>query len=76
MDLNFWRYQAGAVHGDERVYERACCDGEGAEGLEELPIPAIRARIAEGFSAWTALDENSYAHEPQLSARFDAWTER
>lgn len=63
MDLSFWKYKEGAVHDDTRVYELACCDGEAAEGLENLPIEEIIKKIAFVFSDWTALDCSNYEKE-------------
>ena len=37
-DLDFWKYQDGVYLDNQTVYEKACCDGERVEGLEELPI--------------------------------------
>lgn len=56
MDLNFWRYQAGAVHDDELVYQRACCDGDALIDLMG--------------------DFGCPLYDPQVSTRFDGWTDR
>ncbi len=42
INLNFWKYEAGADHNHAYVYEKACSDGELVEGLERLPITKIR----------------------------------
>lgn len=118
MDLNFWKYKEGITHDDNRIYGRACCDGELVEELESLPIDEILNRIASAFSDWTALTEGHYEKEgrgafeifttpqivrfdcygmqeadmnalmdilidfgcplydPQISTRFDGWTDR
>jgi len=119
MDLDFWKYKAGVPHDDGAVYERACCDGEPVEGLEELPIDRILARVAAVFSDWTVRDGgrdfekegrgafqifttpqivrfDCYGmgegdlnrlmdvpmefgcplYDPQISTRFDGWTDR
>jgi len=56
MDLDFWKYKVGVPHDDGAVYQRACCDGELVEGLEELPIHQILAQVAAAFSDWTVQD--------------------
>lgn len=119
MDLNFWRYKAGADHDNEAVYQTACCDGERMEVLESLPISEIMEKVAAVFSDWTIQDDGKdfekrghgafqifttpqivrfdcyhmqeadmnalmdilfeYGcplYDPQISTRFDAWTER
>lgn len=59
-DLDFWRYKAGVTLDDQDVYERLS-DGQFVEGLEELPIDKMRARIAEIFNVgWTKLDFNTW----------------
>ena len=59
MDLAFWRYKNGETADHTKVYE-SVCEGETLECLEELPIADIRKKIAEVFSGWTALDEDTY----------------
>lgn len=118
MDLDFWRYKEGAVHDDQTVYERVCCDGEVMDILEELPISGILSELDKAFFKWTKLDENHFEsssgamlelfhtpmsirfdcydmtqddmnilidimerfgcplYDPQISTRFDGWTDR
>ena len=63
MDLNFWKYKEGAIHDNDRIYKRACCDGEVAEELESLPIDEILKKTASAFSDWTVLDQSHYEKE-------------
>lgn len=65
MDLNFWKYKEGVAHDNDRIYEKACCDGQPVEELERLPIDEILTRIASVFSDWTALDKKHYEKEDQ-----------
>ncbi len=119
MDMDFGKYNAGGPHDDGAVYQRACCDGEPVEGLEELPIDRILAKVAAVFSDWTVQDGGRDfekagrgafqifttpqivrfdccnmgqddlntlmdvligfgcpLYDPQISARFDGWTDR
>lgn len=70
-DLNFWRYQPGTQMDHRAVYEKLC-DGDRVQGLEDLPIDAIKARIVETFSQeWRQLDQNSWEGE---SASFQVYT--
>lgn len=59
-DLDFWKYQDGVYLDNQTVYEKACCDGDRVEGLEELPIGQIRQRIADSFADWQRLDGDNY----------------
>lgn len=82
INLNFWKYEAGADHNHAYVYEKACSDGELVEGLERLPISKILEKIDSAFSGWTALEKNTYEKEgysafqifttPQI-VRFDCY---
>ena len=117
MDYNFWMYQKGIAHDDERIYS-ALCDGTQLVELQTLPIKEIRERICAVFSDWDWLDKDNcekqgfggfslyttpqlvrfdcygmseqnlnlfidiMTHEfgipmydPQISARFDSWTD-
>ena len=42
IDLNFWKCKKGMKLDSNEVYQRVCCNGEEIEGLEHLPIEAIR----------------------------------
>ena len=117
-DINFWKYKSGVPHDNDKVYAKACCDGETLEELETLPIKEIFKKIEQTFSDWTKLDEFNYGKEgsgaftisatsqtvrfdcygmqgddmntlmdilidfgcpvydPQISERFDSWTDR
>jgi hypothetical protein len=60
-DLNFWRYRdEGAPRTDAdhyAIYERLC-DGEiSIADLEDLPVAAVRRRIAEALRDWTLESE-------------------
>ena len=41
VDLNFWKYRSGVYLDNAMVYEKACCDNEQVEGLENLPNNAV-----------------------------------
>jgi hypothetical protein len=59
-DLNFWKQQPGSILDPQGVYERLS-EGERVEGLEELPINRIMARIAETFTeGWERLDPENW----------------
>ncbi len=59
-DLNFWKQQPGLMLDPQGVYERLS-EGEKVEGVEELPIDRIRARIAEAFVVgWERLDPDNW----------------
>ncbi len=62
-NLNFWKYKEEAAHDDQKIYELACCDGETAETLENLPIEEILKKISDTFSDWTKLSNNQYEKE-------------
>ncbi len=117
-DIDFWQYKEKVPHNDDKVYAKACCDGETLEELEVLPTDEILKKIEQTFSDWTKLDEFNYektgrgaftvsltsqtvrfdcygmqgddmntlmdilkdfgcpVYDPQISERFDSWTDR
>jgi hypothetical protein len=59
-DLSFWKQLPGSGLDPQGVYERLC-EGERVEGLVDLPIGRIRARIAEAFTVgWDQLDPDNW----------------
>jgi hypothetical protein len=58
-DLDFWRYKPGTVLDHQAVYE-SLSDGKVVEGLEEIPIAQMLARVREEFTDWTQLDDVSF----------------
>ncbi len=117
-DIDFWQYKENVPHNDDKVYAKACCDGETLKELETLPTDEILKKIEQTFSDWTKLDEFNYekegggaftisitsqtvrfdcygmqgddmntlmdilkdlgcpVYDPQISERFDSWTDR
>ena len=117
-DLNFWKYKEHTVHDNQKIYDKACCNGEIVETLENLPIEEILKKVSDVFSDWTAISSDIYEKEgkgcfeifttpqivrfdcydmyesdlnslidilidfgcplydPQISERFDDWTDR
>jgi hypothetical protein len=65
-DLGFWKQEPGSTLDPQGVYERLS-EGERVEGLEDLPVDRITARIAETFSeGWDRLDPDNW-ESPQGS---------
>lgn len=60
VDLNFWKYQNGLYLDNAMVYQKACCDNEKVEGLENLPIEIILKETATAFREWISLDPFNY----------------
>ena len=60
IDLSYWRCKEGADLSPREVYQRACCDGLPAEGLEELPIAAILAEVEAAYGKWQRMDQNTW----------------
>lgn len=58
-DLNFWKYKENVYLDNQNVY-KALSDERNVEGLEDIPIHEIRKKIAEAFSDWDKVDENSF----------------
>jgi hypothetical protein len=58
-DLNFWKYKPGVSLDHQAVYEQLS-EGEEVDGLEDLPIEELVARIGEVFSGWEQLDPLNY----------------
>ena len=63
IDLSYWRCKEGADLSPGEVYQRACCDGLPAEGLEELPIAAILAEVEAAYGKWQRMDQNTWEKE-------------
>ena len=45
------------------VYQRACCDGQAVEGLEELPMEAILAELETAYAKWERMDQVTWEKE-------------
>jgi hypothetical protein len=59
-DLDFWKYKQGISLEHQSVYE-SLSNGEHMEGLEELPIERMLARLKEFFSdGWRQEDALSW----------------
>jgi hypothetical protein len=58
-ELIFWNYTTDTYLNHHLVYE-ALLENKSVDGLEILPIPIILNRIANVFSAWEKVDENSW----------------
>jgi hypothetical protein len=55
-DLSFWKQRTSVTLDPQSVYERLS-NGEAVDGLEDLPVDQITARIAEEFSdGWDRLE--------------------
>ncbi len=54
-DLDFWKYKAGVSLDHQAVYEQLS-EGKEVDGLEDLPMETILARVGEVFSDWDRLD--------------------
>ncbi len=78
VDLNFWKYKENAVHDHAAVYQTACCDGRVLEELEILPVDEILKKVADVFSNFMdiLIDFGCPLYDPQISTRFDSWTDR
>ena len=63
IDLSYWRCKEGADLSPGEVYQRACCDGLPAEGLEELPVAAILAEVEAAYGKWQRMDRNTWEKE-------------
>ncbi len=72
IDLNFWKYRSGVYLDNAMVYQKACCDNEQAEGLEQLPLDAILKETAAAFHDWTSLDPFNYEREGRGSFQISA----
>lgn len=66
-ELVFWNYKEGIYLNHHIVYE-AISDGEIIDGLEELPVEVILNRIANVFSDWEKVDENSWKNPSGVGA--------
>ncbi len=62
-DIDFWQYKENVPHNNDKVYAKACCNGEVLEELEDLPINEILNQIDQVFCDWTKLDEFNYEKE-------------
>ena len=86
MDLNFWKYKENAAHDHATVYQTACCDGEVMEVLEILQIFTTSQIVRFDCYGMQEADMNALMdilidfgcplYDPQISTRFDSWTER
>ncbi len=56
IDLNFWKYRNEMYCDNASVYQRACCDHERVDGLEDLPIEDILTDTAAAFHDWNMSD--------------------
>ena len=59
-DLNFWKYKPGVTLDHQATYE-SLSEGETVEGLEELPIDEMLARLQVLVpDAWEKVDDQSW----------------
>jgi len=59
-DLYFWKYKPGVVMDHQSACQRLT-DGEQVEGIQQIPIDSITARIKAVFSTgWDQLDSKTY----------------
>ena len=59
-DLDFWKYKQGVELNHQQVYE-CLSDGQYVDGLEDLPIDDLIARISQVFSeGWNKVDEMTW----------------
>lgn len=58
-DINFWRYKPGISLDHQEVYE-LLSDGKRVEGLEDLPIREMLARLESQFADWERLGERNF----------------
>ncbi len=58
-DLDFWKYKPGVSLDHQATYEKLS-DGQVVDGLEELPISRITARLKEVFADWDQLDDETW----------------
>lgn len=58
-DLDFWRYKPGVSLDHQQVYERLC-ESNSVDGLEELPILEMIARVHQEFRDWEKLDDVTF----------------
>lgn len=63
INLDFWKYKKGQKVDYELVYQKACCDGEALDELEELPVQDILQRTEEVFADWVEIDPENYEKE-------------
>ena len=58
-DLDFWKYRRGVSLDHQATYEKLS-DGQAVEGLEDLPIDLMLARLKEVFADWEQLDGETW----------------
>jgi hypothetical protein len=58
-ELDFWKYKSGVTLDHQQVYERLC-EGQALEGLEQLPIAQMTARLNEVFRGWAKIDDRTF----------------
>ncbi len=61
-DLNFWKYSPGVYKEHRRLYERLS-GGITEDGLESLPVPEIRKRIAGAFRDWHRIGDDDWERD-------------
>ncbi|MAT72744.1 MAG: hypothetical protein CMJ58_24965 [Planctomycetaceae bacterium] len=69
-DLDFWKYRKDVSLDDQETYERLS-DGQFVDGLEELPIDLMLARLKEVFASWQQVDERFWQGD---SGSFEVFT--
>ncbi len=67
IDLDFWKYKKNVHLDNQKVYEKACCDGEHVDALEALPIEKILIKIVDSFLDWKHLDEKTFEKDSKGS---------
>jgi hypothetical protein len=58
-DIDFWRYKRGVSSDHQAVYQ-ALSAGQQVEGLEDLPLSAILARLQEVLPGWKLTDGETW----------------
>ncbi|MFG0329946.1 MAG: hypothetical protein ACF8PN_08615 [Phycisphaerales bacterium] len=58
-DLNFWKYRPGVSLDHQATYEKLS-DGQTVDGLEDLPIADMLARLNEVFADWDRVDDETW----------------
>ena len=64
-DMDFWRYKPGVSSDNQAVYE-ALSAGQQVEGLEDLPLPQILARLHEVLPGWKPTDEETWESDGRI----------
>lgn len=72
-DLNFWKYKKGVCLDHQLVYE-SLCDGLLVDGLEELPIEKMLARLEQLFAdGWHRQSKYDWESQTQTRGAFQIY---